>query len=45
MIKITRRVELVSGLKAFQPKEAEDYQVHNSRQQKNEYKISVALYQ
>ncbi|XP_021954740.2 prolyl 4-hydroxylase subunit alpha-1 isoform X2 [Folsomia candida] len=29
MIKITRRVELVSGLKAFQPKEAEDYQIAN----------------
>lgn len=27
MNKVTKRVHLVSGLKALQPKEAEDYQV------------------
>jgi len=36
MIKITRRVELVSGLKAFQPKEAEDYQVINRKMRESE---------
>jgi len=35
MTVLTNRVQLVTGLKAAQPKEAEDYQVNSKRRQRS----------